>query len=292
MGGGASRAKTLDELSLSSDSEGEGSSEEESADPEEDNLLEQRRAARKSQPKGSQPTVVDAKQRKGKKLPRNVVTAEMRWKIPERYKYPQPEGQVEVIKDPVDGKLRPRTHYKLGGPSQFHAFWRGRLGPLNDMLNLDGSLKKQMRPAHGGIKGAPKDKWADGGRKFKEKEALKKMSEKERSVIRRQKRALKERKRRAIEASIARGEYKKPPKGFRGAAQFDDSDSDMGAESSGGEEDDAQGGSKTKISAKTKSDASRFKSPSRVLAAVSFKSKSTSKLKSKSHKSQSKMSGD
>ena len=109
MGGGASvpRAQTLDELLDSSESEG---SEDESAESEEDNLLGLRRAAKKKQPKNSKPKVVKEKKgRAKKKLPRNVVTDQMRWQIPERYKYPQPEGQVEIIKDPVDGKLRPRT---------------------------------------------------------------------------------------------------------------------------------------------------------------------------------------
>lgn len=186
MGGGASapRAQTLDELLI-------GDSSEESSD--EDNLLQTRRDAKKKKPKWSKPTIVKAKKGK-KKLPRNVVTAEMRWEIPERYKYPQPEGFVETIKDPVDGKLQLRTRelkpgvpaYPLGGPSTYSAFWRGRLGPLNDTLNLDGTLKKQKRPAHGGIRGAPKDKWADGGAKMLEKEARKNMTEKEKRELRKQ----------------------------------------------------------------------------------------------------------
>ena len=191
MGGGQSapRAQTLDEL-LIGDSD-ESSEEEPSSD--EDNLLQQRRDAKKKKPKWSKPTTVKAKKAK-KKLPRNVVTAEMRWEVPELYKYPQPEGFVETIKDPVDGKLQLRTHelkpgvpaYPLGGPSTYSAFWRGRLGPLNDMLNLDGTLKKQKRPAHGGIRGAPKDMWADGGAKMKEKEARQNMTEKEKRELRKQ----------------------------------------------------------------------------------------------------------
>ncbi len=259
MGGGASApmSQTLDDLLSSSGSEGEYSAEEQSGDEsEEDNLLQLRRAANKKKPKGSQPTVVKAQKGKAKKkLPRNVVTNQMRWQVPQRYKYPQPEGQVEIIKDPIDGKLRPRTEYKLGGPSQFSAFWRGRLGPLNDMLNLDGTLKKQKRPAHGGIRGAPEDKWAKGGKKFKEREMLANMTEKEKHRLRKQQRQQKAKRKQAVAKASA-------------------SSATLGndAAASESEADDEEGGGSPKKDKNT-SASFRFKSPSRLLA-VSFKSKS------------------
>jgi hypothetical protein len=256
MGGGASapRAQTLDELIISSGSEDEETEEE---SEEEDNLLEQRRTAKAKKSKFSKPKVVKARKVKAKKkLPRNVVTDQMRWEVPERYQYPQPEGQVEVIKDPVDGKVRPRTDYPLGGPSEFHAFWRGRLGPLNDMLNLDGSLKKQKRPAHGGIKGAPKDKWADGGAKLKEQEMRQNMTEKEKRKLRKQKEAeAAKRKQAGSSASLAQLEDQSPP----------------GSPGSSEQDSDEEGGSPKKTSASF-----RFKSPSRLFGA-SFRDKSKGK---------------
>lgn len=268
-------SQTLDDLLSSSGSEGEYSEEEQSGEEsEEDNLLELRRAANKKKPKASQPVVVKElkgkPKKKKKKLPRNVVTDEMRWQIPERYKYPQPEGQVEIIKDPVDGKLRPRTDYKLGGPSQFSAFWRGRLGPLNDMLDLDGKLKKQKRPAHGGIRGAPEDKWANGGKKFKERQLLANMTEKEKSRLRRQKRAQAATRKQA--AAKARGSA---------AALGDDAaaaapESDEEEEEDDGDAEEEGGGSRKDD--KTTSASFRFKSPSKLFAGSfisrSFKSKS------------------
>jgi hypothetical protein len=276
MGGGASApmSQTLDDLISSSGSEGEYSEEEQSGEEsEEDNLLELRRAANKKKPKASQPVVVKEKKGKAKKkLPRNVVTDQMRWQIPERYKYPQPEGQVEIIKDPVDGKLRPRTDYRLGGPSQFSAFWRGRLGPLNDMLNLDGTLKKQKRPAHGGIRGAPEDKWANGGKKFKEREMLKGMTEKEKSRLRKQKRAQAAKRKHAV--AKASGSSAAPADGAGAGAAAAESESEED------DDDNKESGGSPKADKKT-SASFRFKSPSKVFAG-SFISKS---FKSKSFKS-------
>ena len=189
MGAAASAApQTLEDLVLSeTESEHESSGEEEEA---EEAAAEEEPAKQTRRKRGQAKLATKKGLAKGKKkIPRNVVTDDMRNNaemIPEIYRRPE---------EP---------------PSKYTAFWRPRLGPLNDMLKLDGSLKKQKRPAHGGIKGAPQDKWAGGGKKEAERERRANMTEAEKAAERKvRKKAEREKKRK--QASFAASSGSKQP---------------------------------------------------------------------------------
>ena len=189
MGAAASAAapQTLEDLVLSeTESEHESSGEEEVAEEAEG----EEPATQTRRKRGQAKLATKKGLAKGKKkIPRNVVTDEMRNNaemIPEIYRRPE---------EP---------------PSKYTAFWRPRLGPLNDMLKLDGSLKKQKRPAHGGIKGAPQDKWADGGKKEAERERRANMTEAEKAAERKV-RKKEEREKKRKQASFVASQGSKQP---------------------------------------------------------------------------------